>query len=171
MTIIDKLRNLSDEELLYLADNYHSASEALTFYFEGSSKGQYTKLLNSKLNEYNLEWKKRGILTKKCPVCNKTFTCHASRPKTTCSYSCSNTHFRSGIGNPNWKHDGCTDYRALAFRHYEKVCSKCGFSNELALEVHHKDKNRKNNLLENLEVLCANCHNIEHKTNDCGMEK
>lgn len=30
------------------------------------------------------------------------------------------------------------------------------------LEVHHKDRNKRNNSIENLEVLCVNCHDKEH---------
>ena len=31
--------------------------------------------------------------------------------------------------------------------------------------VYHKDTNRENNDISNLEVLCANCHAIEHWEN------
>jgi 5-methylcytosine-specific restriction endonuclease McrA len=41
-------------------------------------------------------------------------------------------------------------------------CEKCGLSewlNEtIALEIHHKDGNALNNTLDNLELLCPNCH-------------
>lgn len=30
------------------------------------------------------------------------------------------------------------------------------------LKVHHKDRNRKNSLPDNLEILCPNCHDLEH---------
>jgi hypothetical protein len=57
------------------------------------------------------------------------------------------------------------DYRLIAFRRVKlPQCERCGFSNKDALEVHHKDKNRKNNLIENLEIVCANCHSIEHRS-------
>lgn len=44
-----------------------------------------------------------------------------------------------------------------------KECGRCGF-NQVAeiLIVHHKDRNRKNNSIINLEVLCPNCHDLEH---------
>lgn len=43
------------------------------------------------------------------------------------------------------------------------VCSECGLGPEwrskpLSLQLHHKDSNRRNNALENLRVLCPNCH-------------
>ena len=41
-------------------------------------------------------------------------------------------------------------------------CEKCGntewFGQPIALEVHHIDGDRTNNSVENLQVLCPNCH-------------
>lgn len=43
-------------------------------------------------------------------------------------------------------------------------CEKCGLSEwmgqKISLELHHKDGNRFNNELENLEILCPNCHSL-----------
>lgn len=41
-------------------------------------------------------------------------------------------------------------------------CAKCGYTDIQALQVHHIDRNRKNNNLDNLQVLCCNCHRLEH---------
>ena len=50
-------------------------------------------------------------------------------------------------------------YRILAFRIYAHKCAHCGYDQHPEiLEVNHKDCNRKNNSLENLEILCPNCH-------------
>lgn len=44
-----------------------------------------------------------------------------------------------------------------------KVCERCGYDkHEAAIIVHHRDRNRMNDAEENLEVLCENCHAIEH---------
>jgi hypothetical protein len=44
-----------------------------------------------------------------------------------------------------------------------KVCERCGYDkHEAAIIVHHKDRNRMNDADSNLEILCANCHAIEH---------
>lgn len=44
----------------------------------------------------------------------------------------------------------------------ERKCEKCGnthwFGELIPLEVHHKDGNHFNNNLNNLELLCPNCH-------------
>lgn len=56
-----------------------------------------------------------------------------------------------------------SDYRALAFTKYEKKCMRCGYDKITdILEVHHKDHDRKNNSIDNLEVLCPNCHCEHH---------
>lgn len=50
-------------------------------------------------------------------------------------------------------------YRALAFRNYEHKCAVCGWcDDEDILQVHHIDENRQNNVLNNLIILCPNCH-------------
>jgi hypothetical protein len=56
-----------------------------------------------------------------------------------------------------------SDYRTKALYQLGCVCIQCGYSNKDALEVHHIDRNRGNNNISNLEVLCANCHTLKHK--------
>lgn len=58
---------------------------------------------------------------------------------------------------------GQSGYRVIAFYSKEKVCEDCGYDEiPEILEVHHKDRNRRNNKVENLKVLCPNCHEKEH---------
>lgn len=44
----------------------------------------------------------------------------------------------------------------------EHKCENCGltewFGNPIPLELHHIDGNRDNNVLENYQLLCPNCH-------------
>lgn len=59
---------------------------------------------------------------------------------------------------------GKQNYRNKVFKiaNKPKICERCDFSNEAAIVVHHKDYNHDNNDISNLEVLCFNCHAIEH---------
>jgi 5-methylcytosine-specific restriction endonuclease McrA len=42
-------------------------------------------------------------------------------------------------------------------------CQRCGWDTEpRILHRHHKDRNRKNNDPSNIEILCPNCHVLEH---------
>jgi len=49
-------------------------------------------------------------------------------------------------------------FKAVEEKGYE--CENCGSREEI--EVHHRDKNRCNNELGNLIVLCSDCHNTVH---------
>lgn len=43
------------------------------------------------------------------------------------------------------------------------ICERCGWKKEPAiLQIHHKDRNRKHNQADNLELLCPNCHETLH---------
>lgn len=50
----------------------------------------------------------------------------------------------------------------------QNVCSKCGwgeinpYTNNVPLEIHHIDGDCSNNVEENLQVLCPNCHSLSH---------
>ena len=54
-------------------------------------------------------------------------------------------------------------YLTLAFREYKHKCAMCGLEEECCLQVHHIDEDRSNPSLENLIILCANCHNRIHR--------
>jgi len=83
-----------------------------------------------------------------------------------CSVRChciwENKNVRYGINAPNWiVGEHC--YRALLKKAgIEAKCRRCGNADKRVLAVHHKDSNRKNNRIENLEWLCRNCHCIVH---------
>lgn len=46
----------------------------------------------------------------------------------------------------------------------ERKCENCGLSlwvgNDIPLELHHIDGNPRNNCLENIQILCPNCHTL-----------
>jgi 5-methylcytosine-specific restriction endonuclease McrA len=52
-------------------------------------------------------------------------------------------------------------YRDIAFEYYPIKCAniKCLYDeDDRLLEVHHRDMDRDNNLVENLVILCSRCH-------------
>jgi len=59
-----------------------------------------------------------------------------------------------------------SSYRKFLIRNYGAKCMKCGwaeinkFSNKVPIEMNHIDGNSENNKLENLELLCPNCHSL-----------
>lgn len=58
---------------------------------------------------------------------------------------------------------GVTSYRNAIERHkVPKICVLCETKDHRVLAVHHIDKNRKNNKIENLAWLCHNCHYLVH---------
>ena len=57
---------------------------------------------------------------------------------------------------------GIAAYRKRALKHYGKACTKCNYSDDIRMvDVHHRDRNRRNNTIDNLEVLCVWCHALE----------
>ena len=69
---------------------------------------------------------------------------------------------RCGVNSPNWV-AGEAAYRDLMRRHKIPLkCNNCSISDKRVLIVHHRDGDRKNNSIENLERLCCNCHAIAH---------
>lgn len=53
-----------------------------------------------------------------------------------------------------------------AIERAEFKCEVCSYdSYQEVLQIHHKDRNRKNNDLDNLIVLCPTCHAEEHYAN------
>tara|TARA_R110000868_G_scaffold46247_10_gene152970 strand:+ start:2213 stop:2695 length:483 start_codon:yes stop_codon:yes gene_type:complete len=107
-----------------------------------------------------------------CAKCGKTvfkLKTEISKSKTGnvyCSRSCSNSKnnsiFRVWDSNPNFKH-GKSHYRKQKLKVSENVCEDCGNCDIDVLEIHHKDGNRSNNDMDNLSILCSNCHKKRHK--------
>ncbi len=109
----------------------------------------------------------------KCELCGKEFYLNPSEQAGSKSglFFCSRAHKDQaqkvgGIQAIQPSHYGTGDpentYRRIAFAVKPKVCERCGFNQEAAIVVHHRDRDRQNNDIANLEILCANCHAIEH---------
>lgn len=98
-----------------------------------------------------------------CVVCGKMLL--AGLNKKTCSRACANTN-RAGIKYKiNSPRDKVKSGKAIKLRLTElrgNKCERCGYNKYEILQVHHKDRNRSNNNLTNLELICPNCHYEEH---------
>lgn len=148
-----------------IINNSLTKSEAiinLFGYYNGRTKKMFDKIVSE--NNINIDHLKKRktkykLLIKNCPVCGLEFETKVGNKeeKTTCSHSCSNTFFRSGSSNPNWKIES---YRSTCFEEHEKECIVCG-ENKI-VEVHHYDENKKNNTPENLIPLCPTHHQYVH---------
>lgn len=100
---------------------------------------------------------------KPCVICGKPIL--SGQNKKTCSRSCANKH-RTGIRYKiNSTRSKVKSYKILKIRLLKergRICERCGYNKYEILQVHHKNKNRFNNDLDNLELICPNCHFEEH---------
>lgn len=156
------------EEIIKNSETLSQAIKKIFGFDNGTSRRKMKKLIEernidiSHLRSKPLIYKR---VVEKCPVCGKEFENLVGHPrkKTTCSHSCSNTYFRSGENNPNWRNDlseKTKKYRLLCFKHHKQECIICGENKIVA--VHHYDENHKNNSIDNLIPLCPTHHNYVH---------
>jgi len=156
------------ENIIKDSQTFSEAIIKLYGFDNGTTRRKFQTLISenkydiSHLKSRNLKYK---IITKKCPVCEKEFETQvgSKNETTTCSYSCSNTYFRSGKNNPNWKEIPDSEerlYRKICFNYHEKKCIICG--EEKIVTVHHYDENHKNNEPSNLIPLCPTHHHYVH---------
>lgn len=79
-------------------------------------------------------------------------------------------HFGKGEDNPNFVRFEKNTFIGWSRPWWSKwlknnvgKCEDCGWNKHLeVLEIHHKDRNIKNNIRENLILLCPNCHDWRH---------
>jgi 5-methylcytosine-specific restriction endonuclease McrA len=102
-------------------------------------------------------------IIKTCPICEKEYTGH----KKTCSRSCSNKG-RFGIKydgkNSNNKYFKVRKLKNKLAIINNGICNNCGNDNFNILQVHHKIErcNGGTDDLDNIILLCPNCHMTEH---------
>ncbi len=100
---------------------------------------------------------------KPCVVCGKPIL--AGLNKRTCSRSCANIN-RAGIkyhlGRPKDKVVYQQGLKTRLIKERGGICEKCGYNKVEILQVHHKSRDRNDNDLSNLELICPNCHYENH---------
>lgn len=98
-----------------------------------------------------------------CTVCRKAIL--ASMNKKTCSRGCANKN-RAGINykinRPNDKVLSSRNLKNKLLEERGEKCERCSYKKSEILQVHHKNRNKIDNSLENLELICPNCHYEEH---------
>jgi hypothetical protein len=153
---------IMENEIIKSSKTISEAIKKIFGYDNGKTRKKFFDFVE--VNEISISHLKKKIskyekVIKFCPVCGKEFQTIINHrdEKTTCSYSCSNTHFRSGKSNPNWKDES---YRTTCFEYHKKECIICG-ENKI-VTVHHFDENRNNNSPENLIPLCPTHHHYVH---------
>jgi endogenous inhibitor of DNA gyrase (YacG/DUF329 family) len=98
-----------------------------------------------------------------CETCGAPFSRANSNSRnahTFCSQSCANGRKKSDGSS----YASATSLRN-AFKQHELLvcCNRCGWDVvPNVLQTHHKDRDRTHNTIDNIEVLCPNCHAIEH---------
>ena len=121
------------EEIIYVCSNSNCIKEA---YFKLSKNINY--------NTFIKYAKVLGCYTKKESYVNEEIQLEdiLSNKKFCDSYKLSKKLIKAGL----------KEYKC------EKCYLTCWRGEKISLELHHKDGNRRNNNLDNLQLLCPNCH-------------
>ena len=112
------------------------------------------------------QFMRRYLVKVKCKLCGKLIIKRKkeieSSKNTFCSPDCMRKYY-SGSRSPKYKNGRSMTKRIrrklMEDRNY--TCDKCGKRKRPELlEVHHIDRNTKNNSFENLALLCVECHTL-----------
>jgi len=107
---------------------------------------------------YHKAMNRKGTVEYTCEHCHKKFLDAPSHKRKYCSIACVNK-----ASEDTWKPTFTTVRKKMEKRGLLIKCEQCGYDEEpKILGVHHKDRNRNNNEMFNLEVLCPICHSLEH---------
>lgn len=108
-----------------------------------------------------------------CEICGTVFRVRAGWKATTnlnrktCSDECFSKLMQIiqlDNNNSYWKGGHSqVHYTRIRKEMKESICEKCGKTdNQVRIDTHHIDGNKSNNSHENIQVLCVNCHALEH---------
>jgi len=108
-----------------------------------------------------------------CAYCGKIFRRNKSKTKNSrsglqfCCRECKDSaqSLKGGIKEiqPSHYGDGSSGYRQKTFSKAEEICCiDCSETREYLLVVHHIDRDRHNDEVNNFEIVCMNCHAKRH---------
>lgn len=145
-----KLSEYSAEELQVLLDSSNSYADVLRK-IGMSEHGSNTATLRKMIDKYDLDLSK--INENRKIEKNKQFSRDRQNKKISLEE----------ILKDNKPYQSYRLLKRLFEEGYkEKQCEICGISDwmdkEISFHLHHKDGNHNNNLINNLQVLCPNCH-------------
>jgi 5-methylcytosine-specific restriction endonuclease McrA len=95
-----------------------------------------------------------------CTHCNKLKPVSRSSFNKYCSAQCQQDYQRSQIDFKDYKRDRTRRLYLIRHRgHQCECCKNTEWNNQsIPLEIDHIDGNHQNNVLENVRLLCPNCH-------------
>ena len=144
---------LALDSRVQLTSNCAECNTSFTHIASRANKAKYCSP-----NCYHKAMSKKGTAEYECAHCHKKFLDAPSPKRKYCSKTCVNKSTKE-----TFKPKFTTVRKMMLRRDMITKCERCGFDAiPEILGVHHKDRDRKNNELSNLEVLCPNCHSIEH---------
>lgn len=133
-----KWRNFSTEEIITIVQQSYSNREVarkLGYVADGGGTMASLKRMYQELNIDTSHFKGQG-------------------------WNKENYNYDAFAAGTHKKNGSSTTIALIALRGHK--CEKCGLTEWLGepinLETHHKDGDRSNNSLDNLEILCPNCH-------------
>ena len=110
-----------------------------------------------------------------CLNCNKEYVLYKSHNGKFCSHECC-TEYNKNKYISEWlsgERSGCSkrykltkSVREYLFQQSNYTCSSCGFNTpnpytgNTILQIHHIDGDAANTSIDNLKVLCPNCHGL-----------
>ncbi len=80
---------------------------------------------------------------------------------------------RPTVLRPDARYAGLSSRRAAKIVQEAGKCQECGHDgSESRLDIHHRDREKRNQERSNLMVLCHRCHMLEHaKTGETGWNR
>lgn len=148
--------------MFYRLDILNRKEEILNWISENQSKAFICKMLSCRPDTLNVYLKKmdikydgnKGLKGIKCGI---------------------KTPIKDYLNNKKFINSHRLKNKLIEEGYKEKKCERCNLEKwneeDIPLELHHKDGNKDNNNLENLEILCPNCHALEPNNSGASNKK